>query len=240
MEPWQERTALLIGEAALDALSKARVMVVGTGGVGGYAAEMLARSGVGHLVLIDSDTVSVSNKNRQIIALDSTIGELKCEALKSRLLDINKEIDVITVNLFLEPETIAAVIEQYRPDFVVDAIDTIAPKMALIKYCYEKRLPLVSSMGAGAKSDVTKVRIADISKTFNCSLAFVVRKRLKKIGITKGVKVVFSEELPDREAIVPCQERNKCSNVGSVSYLPPVFGCACAQAVISYFRNRIE
>lgn len=233
VEPWQERTALVLGEDGIDRLRAATVAVVGVGGVGGYAAEMLARAGVGHLILIDSDTISVTNKNRQLIALDSTVGRVKTDVLRERLQDINPSLDITVLPIYLEAGRIGETFAPYRLDFVVDAIDTVAPKLALIKWCYENRIGSVSSMGAGAKSDATSIRIADISKTFNCSLAAVIRKRLRKAGITKGVKVVFSEELPDPRAVIPVTERNKCSLVGSMSYIPAVFGCCCAQAAIA-------
>ena len=210
------------------------VAIIGLGGVGAYAAEMLARAGVGTLIIIDNDTVSVSNKNRQLLALDSTLGKDKTDVMKSRLLDINPELGVIAVKSYLEPDNVAAVLSQYRIDFLVDAIDTLAPKLALINYCVINSIPLVSSMGSGAKYDITKVKITDISKSFNCPLAYIVRKRLRReYGISKGFQVVFSEELPDDKAIIAEEGRNKKSNVGTVSYLPAVFGCACAQAALT-------
>ena len=179
--------------------------------------------------------VNASNKNRQLLALDSTIGRPKCDVLSERLLDINPELDIRIIKDYLEdPATLLAGL---RIDFLVDAIDTLSPKLSLIKYCVDNRIPLVSSMGAGAKFDVTKIRIADISKSFNCPLAYIVRKRLRHIGISKGFKVVFSEELPDENAIVPDNGRNKKSQVGTISYLPAVFGCACAQVAIEHLRN---
>ena len=235
MENWKERTGLLVGEQTLRRFAEASVAVIGVGGVGGYAAEMIVRAGVGHLIILDSDQVSVSNKNRQLLALDSTIGRPKCDVLSERLLDINPELDIKIIKDYLEdPATLLAGL---RIDFLVDAIDTLSPKLSLIKYCVDNRIPLVSSMGAGAKFDVTKIRIADISKSFNCPLAYIVRKRLRHIGISKGFKVVFSEELPDENAIVPDNGRNKKSQVGTISYLPAVFGCACAQVAIEHLRN---
>ncbi len=238
IEEWKSRTAMMVGEDGVVALAGSTVVVVGVGGVGGYAAEMVVRAGVGHIVIMDDDLVSESNRNRQLIALTSTVGKSKTDVLKSRLLDINPALEVTVLPFYLEDGKAGEVLGPFKPDFVIDAIDTVAPKLSLIKWCYENRIPSVSSMGAGAKSDATRIRIADISKTFNCSLAFVVRKRLRKMGITKGVKVVFSEELPDTGAVVPCQERNKCSNVGSISYIPAVFGCCCAQACIQTLLSK--
>jgi len=229
---WLQRTGLLLKEDGLRRMQEATVVVVGVGGVGGYAAEMIVRSGVGHIVIMDSDAVSLTNKNRQILALDSTVGLPKTSVLKARLLDINPSLKIDVLEQYLEADEVSSTIGQFKPDFVVDAIDTIAPKLALIRYCYEHHIPSVSSMGAGARMDATAVRLADISKTYNCNLAAVIRKRLRTVGINRGVQVVFSEELPDREAIVPCQEKNKLSMVGSISYVPAVFGCVCAQAAI--------
>lgn len=232
MEAWQQRTVMVLGESALEKLSASRVAVIGVGGVGGWAAEMLARAGVGHILVIDSDEVSETNRNRQLLALSSTVGRSKVEVLSQRLLDINPALDLSALDRYLEADAVESVLGEWKPDFVVDAIDTIAPKMAVIRWCLANSVPSVSSMGAGARLDATKIRIADISATFNCNLAAVVRKRLRKEGVERGVRVVFSEELPDRSAIVPCTERNKCSLVGSVSYIPAVFGCCCAQEAI--------
>ncbi|MGM9789978.1 MAG: ThiF family adenylyltransferase [Candidatus Cryptobacteroides sp.] len=243
---WLERTEMLVGEAGIDRLSSARVAVIGVGGVGGYAAEMIVRAGVGHILILDSDDVSVSNRNRQLLALSSTVGRPKCEVLKERLLDINPELDIVTVEKFIIAEgavpdegceatsgTPVELLGGYEFDYVVDAIDTLSPKLELIRYCLERKIPLVSSMGAGAKFDVTKIRITDISKSFQCPLAHMVRKRLGKMGIRKGFKAVFSEEIADRSSIVLEAGRNKKSQVGTISYLPAAFGCACAQAVIT-------
>jgi len=232
MSDWQERTRMLFGEDALRALSVARVAVIGVGGVGAYAAEMIVRAGVGHIVLVDSDSVGESNINRQLLALHSTIGNSKVEVLKSRMLDINPSVEVLSINDYLNEENVSSVLGTAAPDFVIDAIDTLSPKIALIQHCLKKSIPIVSSMGSGAKLDVTKVRIADISRTRMCPLAHMLRKRLHKLGINSGFLAVYSEETPVRESTVLEESRNKKSQVGSVSYLPAVFGCACAQAVI--------
>lgn len=235
---WTERTELLLGETAVADLKSASVAVVGCGGVGGYAAEMLARSGVGRLVVVDNDDVSETNINRQILALTSTVGRAKTEVLKERLMDINPSLEVICINEYINEDNIPGLLgaeSAGRIDFLVDAIDTLSPKIALIQYCLSKGIPMVSSMGSGAKMDVTKVHIADISKTFQCPLAHMLRKRLHKLGIKSGFLAVFSEELPIRGSVVLEESRNKKSQVGSISYLPAVFGCACAQAVVRHF-----
>ena len=240
MEAWKERTELLVGAEGLERLFESSVAVIGLGGVGAYAAEMLCRAGVGHLILLDSDVVSESNKNRQLIALDSTIGKPKSAVLAERLKDINPDVRLTLINCYLEEGSIPQLLGEYKVDFLVDAIDTLAPKIALIKYCVESGIPHVSSMGAGAKIDATAVRLADLSKSYNCPLAYILRKKLRKVGISKGFKVVFSEELPRREAIVAVEERNKKSNVGTISYLPAVFGCVCAQAAVEHLLKDLQ
>lgn len=253
MQDWKERTRLLVGDGMVARLESSSVAVIGVGGVGGYAAEMLVRAGVGNLVILDADTVSVSNKNRQLLALESTLGRKKCSVLAERLLDINPDLKLTVIEEYLEPEasvsaasatdmgkTPSALLGGLKIDFLVDAIDTLAPKLSLIKYCVDSGIPHVSSMGAGAKFDMTQVRITDISKSFNCPLAYIVRKRLRHMGIRKGFKVVFSEEIPDSRAIVPAEERNKRSQVGTVSYLPAAFGCACAQAALLHLLSTGE
>ena len=240
MEAWKERTELLVGAEGLERLFESSVAVIGLGGVGAYAAEMLCRAGVGHLILLDSDVVSESNKNRQLIALDSTIGKPKSTVLAERLKDINPDVRLTLINCYLEEGGIQQLLGEYKVDFLVDAIDTLAPKIALIKYCVESGIPHVSSMGAGAKIDATAVRLADLSKSYNCPLAYILRKKLRKVGISKGFKVVFSEELPRREAIVAVEERNKKSNVGTISYLPAVFGCVCAQAAVEHLLKDLQ
>ena len=241
MEQWQERTSMLLGEETLARFASSKVMVVGLGGVGAYAAEMLCRAGVGNMVILDSDTVSVTNRNRQLIALESTIGHLKTDVVARRLRDINPAVNLTIIPEYIEESNMEEIFRMAGElDYVVDAIDTLAPKISLIKYCVEHKIPHVSAMGAGAKLDATKIRIADISKSYNCPLAYILRKKLRKEGISKGFKVVFSEELPDRDAIVPMEERNKKSQVGTISYLPAVFGCVCAQAAIEYLIGKTE
>lgn len=229
---WQERSLLFLGGERMERLRKCKVVVVGLGGVGAYAAEMLARAGVGSLVILDSDVISPTNKNRQLLALESTMGRYKSDLMEQRLKDINPSLEVIPIREYLTEENVSELLSPFKPDYIVDAIDTLSPKISLIKYAVKNGIRLVSSMGAGAKSDATKVTIKDISKSYNCPLAYILRKRLRKEGISKGFRVVFSEELPDTDAIVPVEEQNKKSMVGTISYLPPVFGCLCAQAVL--------
>lgn len=228
---------MLLGDEGLARLSSARVLVVGVGGVGGYACEMLVRSGVGRLTIVDSDEVGESNINRQLLALHSTVGRPKVEVLRDRLMDINPELDLRIVPEYINEENVAQLFldaegNDIHYDAVVDAIDTLSPKISLIQYCLAHGLRLVSSMGSGAKMDATAVRIADISKTYQCPLAHMLRKRLHKLGISKGFLAVFSAELPHKESLTLEESRNKKSQVGTISYMPAVFGCVCAQAAI--------
>jgi tRNA A37 threonylcarbamoyladenosine dehydratase len=233
MAKWQERTELLTGRESLEKLKASAVIVAGLGGVGAYAAEMCARAGVGKMIIIDADVVSESNINRQLIALNSTVGRKKAELMELRLRDINREIEVISLDVFIEEENISDLLSPFKADYIIDAIDTLSPKIALIKYSIANKIPIVSSMGAGAKYDITKIKIKDISKSFNCPLAYMLRKRLRKEGISKGFKVVFSEELPVNDAIMSVQEKNKKSIAGTISYVPAAFGLACAQTAIT-------
>lgn len=235
MENWLVRSELLLGKEVLELLRSKRIAVVGLGGVGAYAAEMLARAGVGSMIIIDSDIINPSNKNRQLLALDSTMGMAKTEVMAKRLKDINPQIEIKIINEFLSEDNVSDLLSTRPLDYIVDAIDTLSPKISLIQYALSSQIPIVSSMGAGAKLDATKIKITDISKSFNCPLAYMLRKRLRKVGIKNGFKVVFSEELPDGKAILAVEEQNKKSVVGTISYLPAVFGSVCAQVVVQYF-----
>ncbi len=232
MGNWLERTELLLGKEKLNKLRQASVLVVGLGGVGAYAAEMLCRSGVGRLVIVDADRVSESNINRQLIALHSTTERLKTEVLGERLLDINPNLALKCVDRFIKDEATDELFENEHYDYVVDAIDTLAPKVNLIKAALDRGIPLVSSMGAGAKTDPTLVEIRDIAKSHHCPLAHMLRKRLHKMGIHSGFYAVFSPEPVREGAMLLCEETNKKSNVGTISYMPAIFGCHCASVVI--------
>ena len=222
MDEWLSRTRLLFGDEPIKRLQNAHVLVVGVGGVGAYAAEMVVRAGIGALTIIDGDTVSESNPNRQLVALHSTLGKPKVEVLK-----------LTAQHRFIEEEDIPALLEGGEIDFVIDAIDTLAPKVALIAYCLRHKIKIVSSMGAGGRKDPSAIRIADIADTYHCALAKAVRLRLRKEGISKGLKTVFSTEQADRNAVVVVEgERNKKSTVGTISYLPAIFGCYLAGHVI--------
>ncbi len=238
MDNWFSRTELLLGQKTLQTLKHQHILVVGVGGVGAYAAEMLCRAGIGQLTIVDADTVQPSNINRQLIALHSTVNKSKVEILKHRLLDINPQLKITALQQFIcDEETDVLLSNPY--DYVVDAIDTLAPKVNLIKKTLVRNYPLVSAMGAGAKSDPAKIRIADISKSHTCYLAYALRKRLHKMGIYSGFQVVFSEEKPEDKAIVAVDDQqNKKSMVGTISYMPAIFGCMAASVVLRYYMNQ--
>lgn len=238
MDEWISRTALLLGEDTCKMLAGKHVMVVGVGGVGAYAAEMVARAGVGILTVIDADTVKESNINRQLLADTTTLGQEKAQLMQERLLRICPALTVNALSVFIDPDNVADILQQYRPDFVIDAIDSIAPKIALITYCLQQRIGIVSSMGAGGRIDPTALRYADISQTSYCSLARTVRTRLKANGIYKGLPVVYSIEPANKDAVIKVDdERNKCTTVGTISYLPALFGCYLASYCIRQLSN---
>ncbi|MDX2414120.1 MAG: tRNA threonylcarbamoyladenosine dehydratase [Bacteroidales bacterium] len=229
---WQKRTELLLGKESLGKLAQANVLVVGLGGVGAYAAELICRAGVGSMTIVDGDRVKETNINRQLVALNTTIGRNKTEALAERLLDINPDLKLTMFAEFIKDERVIEIIDRGY-DYIVDAIDTLSPKLYLIYHAMQKGTPVVSSMGAGGKLDPAMIEITDISKSYNCKLARTLRKRLHRLGIRKGFIVVFSpEEVPGESVELTDNEQNKKSNVGTVSYMPPAFGCACASVVI--------
>jgi len=229
---WLERTELLLGAPKLAKLKNASVLVVGLGGVGAYAAEMICRAGVGKMVIVDGDVVEETNRNRQLPALLSNQGQPKAEIMASRFRDINPEIDLTVLNEYLVDERTAELLGSQPFDVVVDCIDTLSPKAFLIFHSLQKGYRIVSSMGSGGKTDPSKVRVADISETYQCKLARMLRKRLSRMGVKSGVRVVFSpEEIPE-SAIRLEDGRNKKSTVGTISYMPPVFGCFIASEVI--------
>lgn len=230
---WQQRTELLLGKDKTERLRRAHVLVVGLGGVGAYAAEMLCRAGVGQLTLVDADTVQPSNINRQLPALHSTLGQTKAEVLAARFRDINPDIQLKVLPVYLKDEAIPALLDSARFDFIVDAIDTVAPKCYLIYHALQRGLKIVSSMGAGAKKDITQIRFADLWETYHCGLSKAVRKQLQKMGMKRKLPVVFSTEQADPEAVMLVDgEQNKKSTAGTVSYMPAVFGCYLAEYVI--------
>ncbi|MGQ1785488.1 MULTISPECIES: tRNA threonylcarbamoyladenosine dehydratase [unclassified Saccharicrinis] len=229
---WLERTELLIGQDKIKELSEKNVLVVGLGGVGAFAAEMIARAGIGKMTIIDGDTINESNRNRQLPALCSTLGMSKAQVLEARLLDINPSLKLTAIARFIDEHSFEELLENDF-DYVVDAIDTLSPKVALIRASVQQQIPIVSSMGAGGKFDPSQVEITDISNSKYCNLARMVRKRIYKDGIRKGVPVVYSPEMVPKEYIIKTEgERNKKTTVGTISYMPAIFGCFAASKVI--------
>jgi tRNA A37 threonylcarbamoyladenosine dehydratase len=232
MTDWLSRSELCIGPEALSRLKSANVLVVGLGGVGAFAAEMICRAGTGTMTIVDGDTVHTTNRNRQLPALVSTEGRPKAEVVGQRLLDINPDLKLTVIQEYIKDERMTEILDMGF-DYVVDAIDTLAPKVFLIYHSINRKLPLVSSMGAGGKFDPTAIRISDISETTDCTLARILRKRLHRLGIREGFKAVYSPEAVDKKRVRLAEgERNKASVVGTISYMPAAFGISCASVVI--------
>lgn len=231
-EGWDSRTITLIGTDGAEKLASARVLVVGVGGVGGYAAEMLARSGIGHLTIIDADEVAASNINRQLIALHSTVGEDKTALFAKRFHDINPDMEVKALKRFLTPDNVPLILDEGF-DYVIDAIDTVAPKTALIAECMRRKIPVISSMGAGGRIDPTKVGYSDLWETVEDGLARAVRQKLKKAGMRRRLVVVASTEAPRRHSVIPLDLPNKRSSFGTLAPVPAIFGIFLASKVIN-------
>lgn len=230
---WLSRTELLIGREKLEKLMNAHVLVVGMGGVGSFAAEFICRSGIGEMTIIDGDVVDPSNRNRQLPALATTHGQSKAEIMADRLKAINPELKLHIIKEFVRPERVEEILDENKFDYVVDAIDSVTPKLNFIQACYTRNLRLVSSMGAGGKLDPTQLQVTDISKTYNCPFAQHIRKKLKEVGIRKGIKVAFSPEEPIKESLMMTDGSNfKKSAYGTISYLPATFGATVASVVI--------
>lgn len=236
MAKWQERTALLFKEEGLQNLKNAHVLIVGVGGVGSFAAEFLARAGVGSLTIVDGDVVDITNINRQLPALHSTVGMSKIDVVGNRLLDINPELQLTKVQEFLSPDRAFEIVTKDF-DYVMDCIDSVTPKINLIRGAKRQRVKIISSMGAGGKMEASKVKVADISNTVNCVFAKAIRKRLKAQNINK-LKVVFSSEIQDETSLKLTDGSNyKKSFYGTNSYMPGLFGLYAAETVI---RNLLK
>lgn len=238
MAVWQERAELLFKEEGLEILKKSNILVVGLGGVGSFAAEFIARAGVGKMTIVDGDTVDITNINRQLPALHSTVGMNKVDIVGDRLMDINPELELTRINEFLSPERTHEIV---TPDFdyVLDCIDSVTPKINLILAAKRKKIKVISNMGAGGKYLASKVQVRDISKTDVCPLAKNVRKRLKKEGINKGVKAVFSTEVPDESSVKLTDGKNyKKSFYGTNSWMPGLFGLHAAETVIRHLLKK--
>lgn len=229
---WLSRTSLLIGEDKLHQLISKHVMIVGMGGVGSFAAEFIARSGVGQMTIIDGDVVDPSNRNRQLPALATTHGQPKAKLMAERLLAINPELKLEVIQEFVTPEMVKVQLSR-NPDYLIDAIDSLTPKLTFIQLALASGIPMVSSMGAGAKLDPTRLEVVDIAKTYNCPFAQQIRKRLKEMGIRKGLKVVFSPERIIKESLMLTDGTNyKKSAYGTISYMPATFGAVTASVAI--------
>ena len=236
---WLQRTELLVKEEGIERLQSANILIVGLGGVGSFAAEFLVRSGIGNLTIVDGDTVDITNINRQLPALNSTIGKNKTDVVTKRILDINPEINLKKINEFLEPERMEELLTQEKFDYVLDCIDSLSPKLALIITCKRKKIKLVSAMGAGGKTDPSKVMVRDISKTNNCFLAKQIRRKLKKEQIHKGFRCVFSTEIQDENSLKMTDGSNyKKSFYGTISYMPAIFGLYAAAEVIRFLLKK--
>ena len=235
---WESGTELLIGAKDLDKLRKSHVLVVGLGGVGAYAAEMICRAGVGEFTIVDNDAITPSNRNRQLLALKSTEGKYKTDVMEARMLDINPEVKVHKIREFIKDERVDEILKT-KFDYVVDAIDTVFPKIFFIYKTYQLGYQLVSSMGSGGKLEFEKIEITDISKSYNCKLAHAIRKQLHKMGVSKGFKVVFSPEKVDLDTLEIVEEEKYIrSNVGTISYMPAAFGIAMASVVVRGILDR--
>lgn len=229
---WLDRSELLIGKEGLERLSRSHVLVVGVGGVGAYAAEHLCRCGIGEMTIVDADCVENTNRNRQLLALTSTVGQAKTQVLAQRLLDINPELKIHTVQEFLRDERTPELLSLCHYDYIVDAIDSLSPKVFLLYHAVQMGLKIVSAMGAGGKTDPSQIKVADIKKTYQCKLAHAIRKRLHRMGVNEGFLAVFStEEVPAHAIRIEAGE-NKLSTVGTVSYMPALFGAWAASVVI--------
>ena len=236
---WLQRTELLVKEEGIERLQNANILIVGLGGVGSFAAEFLVRSGIGNLTIVDGDTVDITNINRQLPALNSTIGKNKTDVVAERILDINPKLNLKKINEFLEPERMEEILTQEKFDYVLDCIDSLSPKLALIITCKRKKIKLISAMGAGGKTDPSKVMVRDISKTNNCFLAKQIRKKLKKEQIHKGFRCVFSTEIQDENSLKMTDGSNyKKSFYGTISYMPAIFGLYAAAEVIRFLLKK--
>jgi len=229
---WMSRTELLLGSDKLNKLRDKNVLVVGLGGVGGICAEMIVRSGVGNITIVDADTVEESNRNRQIAALISTNSQTKAEVLGKRLLDINSDLNLKIIPQYIKDKITTNILESEQYDYVADCIDTLTPKTYLVKHCVDMKIKVISSLGAGGKVDPSQVRIADISESYNCKLGYYFRKKLHYMGIYKGVPVVFSTEMADKSMIKLAESGPKKSIIGTISYMPTIFGCFIASKII--------
>jgi len=232
IDNWLERTELLVKEKGIETLKNSNILIVGLGGVGSFAAEFIARAGVGKMTIVDGDDVDNTNRNRQLPALKSTVGKPKAEVMAQRLLDINPNLELTVLEEFLSPERAFELVSD-EFDYVMDCIDSVTPKLNLLIAARRKKVKVVSAMGAGGKTDPSKIKVTDISKTYHDMLSKQIRKRLRKHNINKGIRVVFSTESPDKESVQFTDGSNfKKSFYGTISYMPALFGLNAAAEVI--------
>lgn len=237
MDNWLDRAELLIKEDGIKILKNSNVLIVGMGGVGSFAAEFIVRAGVGKLTIVDGDDIDNTNINRQLPAMKSTVGKLKVDVMAERLKDINPELELTVLGEFLNPERIIEVVsDEY--DYVMDCIDSISPKINLLMAAKRKRVKVISAMGAGGKTDPSKIIVTDIAKTYHDPLSRRIRKVLRSKGINKGIRVVFSTESPDKESIELTDGKDyKKSFYGTISYMPALFGLNAAAEVLRYLLD---
>jgi tRNA A37 threonylcarbamoyladenosine dehydratase len=233
------RSELLLGRGALEKFQNSHILLVGLGGVGAYCAEQLARAGIGEMTIVDADVVEYSNFNRQLLALENTLKRPKAEVMAERLRQINPEITLNVIQEFVRDEGTEKLLDMANYDYVVDAIDSLSPKVYLLYFALQRNFRVISAMGAGGKMEPALVKVADIKKTFQCGLAHAIRKRLHRLGVKYGFKAVFSPEIVPENAleIDPNPEINKLSVVGTISYMPAIFGCFMAAEVIKDLVN---
>jgi tRNA threonylcarbamoyladenosine dehydratase len=239
MAKWLERSELLIGKEGIDKLKKSHVLIVGLGGIGSFAGEFIARAGIGKITLIDGDCFDETNKNRQLTALDSTIGKNKAVVLAERIKEINPNAELKVIQEFVEPNRVWEILKDEKPDYVMDCIDSVSPKIEWIVACIRLKIKLISHLGAGGKVDPSKVLVSSLEKTYNCKLALQIKKRLKKKDITfKKVRAVFSSEIQEKSSLKMTDGSNyKKSFYGTISYMPALFGLVGAAEVINYLRK---
>jgi tRNA threonylcarbamoyladenosine dehydratase len=242
MANWLERTELLVGEKKLESLSVSHVLIVGLGGIGSFAGEFIARAGVGTITLIDGDAFDPSNKNRQLTALDSTIGKNKAVVLADRIRDINPEVVLNIVEEFVEPDRVWTILEQFKPDYVMDCIDSVTPKLTWIIACKRLKVKIITHLGAGGKIDPSRVAVTKLDKTHNCKLASHLKKRLKRENVQfESIKAVFSSEQQIRSSLkLTDGTKYKKSFYGTMSYMPALFGLMGAAEVIRHLSNGKE
>lgn len=239
MANWLERTELIVGEEKIEKLKNAHVLIVGLGGIGSFAGEFIARAGVGTITLIDGDAFDITNKNRQLTALDSTIGRNKAVVLAERIKDINPDVKLNVAEEFVLPERVWKLLEEYKPDYVMDCIDSVTPKLEWLIACKRLKIKVISHLGAGGKMDPSKVQVSKLDKTYNCKLAAHLKKRLKREKVHfDSIKAVFSSELQIRSSLKLTDGSNyKKSFYGTMSYMPALFGLMGAAEVIRYLSK---